>query len=80
VLDGGNIECPATLRNNLLNYHQPRTALAPFNKIANCLTPGGLLIIGAHETLPSGIKRFKQRSPAVWIKTQSYNVQEYNQP
>ena len=57
-----------------------RAALAPFNKIVNCLTPGGLLIIGAHETLPSGIKHFKQRSPTVWIKTQSYDVQEYDQP
>ena len=45
----------------------------------NCLTPGGLLIIGAHETLPSGIKRFKQRSPVVWIKTQSYDIQKYDQ-
>jgi len=51
-----------------------------FNKIVNCLTPGGLLIIGAHEALPSGIKHFKQRSPEVWMKKQSYELQEYDQP
>jgi chemotaxis methyl-accepting protein methylase len=40
------------LRNNLLTYYQAHLKLKAFNKIVDCLSPSGILIIGSHENLP----------------------------
>lgn len=42
------------LRNNLLTYYQDDLKRPAFKKVINSLAPGGFLIIGAHEKLPSG--------------------------
>ncbi len=40
------------LRNNLLTYYREPDKSAGFNTIAHCLKQGGILVIGAHESLP----------------------------
>jgi len=41
------------LRNNLLTYYQERLVVPALRKIVDSLIPGGFLIIGSHESLPS---------------------------
>jgi chemotaxis methyl-accepting protein methylase len=40
------------LRNNILTYCRQEDQIRALKSILNCLAPGGLLIIGCHETLP----------------------------
>ncbi len=40
------------LRNNLLTYYQDEFKKSVFEKTVNCLSRGGILIIGSHEELP----------------------------
>jgi chemotaxis methyl-accepting protein methylase len=40
------------LRNNLLTYYEERLKTPAFQKVVDCLVPGGFLIIGSHEELP----------------------------
>ena len=40
------------LRNNLLTYYRDALKTPAFLKVADCLVPGGILIIGSHEKLP----------------------------
>jgi chemotaxis methyl-accepting protein methylase len=40
------------LRNNLLTYYKEALKTPAFQKVIDCLLPGGLLIIGSHEELP----------------------------
>jgi len=40
------------LRNNLLTYYQDEFKRSAFEKVVNCLSAGGFLIIGSHEKLP----------------------------
>ena len=56
------------LRNNLLTYHQHWIIRPLFDNILNCLTPGGLLIIGAHEKLPIKAGPLRSSGPMVWKK------------
>ena len=56
------------LRNNLLTYHQHRVMRPAFDNILNCLTPGGLLIIGAHEKPPKKAGPLQSCGPMVWKK------------
>ena len=41
------------LRNNLLTYYKDEVIDRALKGVAACLTPGGYLIIGAHEKIPS---------------------------
>jgi len=41
------------LRNNLLTYHSPRVQSIVLARVLQSLLPGGFLVIGSHETLPS---------------------------
>lgn len=41
------------LRNNLLTYHSARAQSIALLEILRSLVPGGFLVIGCHETLPS---------------------------
>jgi chemotaxis protein methyltransferase CheR len=56
------------LRNNLLTYHRFPFIQSSFQRILNCLTPGGLLIIGAHEKLPIQAGPMQSCGPMVWKK------------
>lgn len=56
------------LRNNLLTYHLFPTIQSSFQRIVNCLTPRGLLIIGAHEKLPTKAGPLTSCGPMVWKK------------
>jgi chemotaxis protein methyltransferase CheR len=40
------------LRNNILTYCRQADQIRALESILNCLAPGGLFIIGCHETLP----------------------------
>ena len=40
------------LRNNLLTYYEKALKTPAFQKVVDCLVPGGFLIIGSHEKLP----------------------------
>ena len=40
------------LRNNILTYCRQEDQIRALETILNCLAPGGLFIIGCHETLP----------------------------
>lgn len=40
------------LRNNLLTYYEDGLKIPAFQKVVDCLVPGGFLIIGSHEKLP----------------------------
>ena len=40
------------IRNNLLTYYENALKTPAFQKVVDCLVPGGLLIIGSHEKLP----------------------------
>ena len=40
------------LRNNVLTYYRKEAQKKALYRILNCLSPGGLFIIGCHETLP----------------------------
>ena len=40
------------LRNNILTYYRQKIQKRSLNQILNCLSPGGFLIIGLHESLP----------------------------
>ncbi|MFX0198572.1 MAG: CheR family methyltransferase [Candidatus Hodarchaeota archaeon] len=42
------------LRNNLLTYYEDALKVPAFLKVIHSLTPGGFLVIGAHEKLPPG--------------------------
>ena len=44
-----NIIC---LRNNVLTYYRQEAQKKALAGVLNCLSPGGLLVIGCHETLP----------------------------
>jgi chemotaxis protein methyltransferase CheR len=44
------------LRNNLLTYYEKALKTPAFQKVVDCLAPGGLLIIGSHEKPPMEIK------------------------
>lgn len=59
------------LRNNLLTYYEEPDKRAAFNRIADRLKNNGLLIIGAHETLPEagqGLQKTEYH-PLVFLKT-----------
>ena len=47
------------LRNNLLTYHKDPLQSAVLSKILSTLSPGGYLVIGAHETLPEQLFSLK---------------------
>ena len=42
-----------TLRNNLLTYYDETLKVPAFRRIVTALAPGGFLIIGSHEKIPS---------------------------
>jgi len=42
------------LRNNILTYCRQADQIRALESILNCLAPGGLFVIGCHETLPLG--------------------------
>jgi chemotaxis protein methyltransferase CheR len=44
------------LRNSLLTYYQDELKAPAFQKVFDSLARGGFLIIGTHETIPSGVR------------------------
>jgi len=48
------------LRNNLLTYYGDPLRTDAFKRVLACLTPGGFLVIGSHETLPVHSTALKQ--------------------
>jgi chemotaxis methyl-accepting protein methylase len=54
------------LRNNLLTYYRRQSIKAPLAKIIDSLNPGGWLIIGSHEKLPSDATGLTRNPAAPW--------------
>ena len=55
------------LRNNLLTYYRGSILQAAFARIAGSLSPGGCLVIGSHECLPSGNLSLAKDKTSPWI-------------
>lgn len=54
------------LRNSILTYDSdPRRQIA-FEKVRDRLVPGGVLVIGTHETIPDPDRRFASRFPCCY--------------
>jgi chemotaxis protein methyltransferase CheR len=51
------------LRNNLLTYYRSKLQTSALRPILTCLASGGLLIVGAHESLPNQLNELE--APAV---------------
>jgi chemotaxis protein methyltransferase CheR len=59
------------LRNNLLTYYRDEIVKAALPAIADCLVPGGYLVIGRKEQLPDSLKGFHPlRSVSCLYRTQ----------
>ena len=58
------------LRNNILTYCRQEDQIRALESILNCLAPGGLFIIGCHETLPLeiGVLNPLAECPYVYMK------------
>ena len=61
------------LRNNLLTYYKNELLRPAFSKVIESLSPGGFLIIGAHEKLPPGFQMLPPfpHHPSIFKKTPS---------
>lgn len=55
------------LRNNLLTYHQGPLLRAVFDRIVRKLTPGGYLVAGSHEKLPSSTHSLIRDPDCPWV-------------
>ena len=55
------------LRNNLLTYYRGPVLEAAFARIAASLAPGGCLVTGSHERLPSGSASLVREKSSPWI-------------
>ena len=55
------------LRNNLLTYYQGKLRQDAFQGIAERLIPGGALIIGSHEQLPSRRPPLRRDAACPWV-------------
>ena len=59
------------VRNNLLTYYRDEIVKAALPAIADCLVPGGYLVIGRKEHLPDSLKGFHPlRSVSCIYRTQ----------
>jgi chemotaxis methyl-accepting protein methylase len=55
------------LRNNLLTYYQGPDRQAAFERVMAALTPGGVLVTGAHEHLPVHTNHLDRDHGCPWI-------------
>ena len=55
------------LRNNLLTYHQGDSLQAAFGRILTVLAPGGYLVVGSHEKLPSSSFALVRDEKCPWV-------------
>ncbi len=55
------------LRNNLLTYHQGLSLQAAFERILTVLAPGGYLVVGSHEKLPSSSLPLVRGENCPWV-------------
>lgn len=55
------------LRNNLLTYHQGPLLSAAFDRIVSTLDPGGYLVVGSHEKLPSSTHPLVRDPDCPWV-------------
>lgn len=54
------------LRNNLLTYYQEPLKIKGLKRILKALVPGGWLIVGSHEKLPSAVSGLQRHSSTPW--------------
>jgi chemotaxis protein methyltransferase CheR len=65
-VDGGPFHL-ILLRNNLLTYYQKRPLEVALARVLSTLTPGGALVIGRHERLPSADLPLNKDQGCPWI-------------
>ena len=58
------------LRNNLLTYYQAPLKIKGLQKILKALVPGGWLIVGSHEKLPSAVSNLQRHNSIPWAYRQ----------
>jgi chemotaxis protein methyltransferase CheR len=54
------------LRNNLLTYYKPHLKIEGLKRIITVLSPGGWLIVGSHEKLPSAVSNMQRHLSIPW--------------
>ena len=55
------------LRNNILTYYRREAQICTLKSMINCLIPGGLFIIGCHESLPLKTGELVQMSNCPYV-------------
>jgi chemotaxis methyl-accepting protein methylase len=55
------------LRNNLLTYYKAHLKIEGLKKIIKSLAPGGWLIVGSHEKMPSAVSNMQRHLSIPWV-------------
>jgi chemotaxis methyl-accepting protein methylase len=58
------------LRNNLLTYYKAHLKIEGLKRIITALSPGGWLIVGSHEKLPSAVSNMQRHLSIPWAYRQ----------
>jgi len=58
------------IRNNLLTYYKAHLKIKGLKKIIKALAPGGWLIVGSHEKLPSAVSNMQRHDSIPWAYRQ----------
>ena len=53
-------------RNNLLTYYKAHLKVEGLKRIITALSPGGCLIVGSHEKLPSAVSNMQRHLSIPW--------------
>ena len=55
------------IRNNLLTYYKEHLKIEGLKRIIKALAPGGWLIVGSHEKLPSAVLNMQRHRSIPWV-------------
>jgi chemotaxis methyl-accepting protein methylase len=58
------------IRNNLLTYYKAHLKIEGLKRIIKALAPGGWLIVGSHEKLPSAVSNMQRHDSIPWAYRQ----------
>jgi chemotaxis protein methyltransferase CheR len=58
------------IRNNLLTYYKVHLKIEGLKRIIKALAPGGWLIVGSHEKLPSAVSNMQRHDSIPWAYRQ----------
>ncbi|MGD9079887.1 MAG: CheR family methyltransferase [Desulfobacterales bacterium] len=55
------------IRNNLLTYYKAHLKIEGLKRIIRSLAPGGYLIVGSHEKMPSAVSNMQRHLSIPWV-------------